>query len=527
VDKDLRVTEWNLRMEQMCGTSREQIIGRHLDEVPALKETGEVTRVRLALEGRSIGVREFGYRLPGTDKESFFESLMAPLLGPAGQILGVVLRVRDITARKQTQQTLSDSEALFRTLFDSVQDGVILAEAQSRRFLMVNSSMCRMLGYSADELLKIGVDGIHPEESLPYVVSQFERLASGVIGVAADLPIRRKDGSVFYADANAGPMMLNGVACLVGVFRDITERKQAQQALMESESMLRTVFDTVENGILLADAQTYQFRMANNAMCRMLGYSREELLELEIKDIHPEKDLPNVVGQLERQLKGEVRLAPNLPVKRKNGTIFYADVNVVPMQVKAAAYILGVFRDTTERKRAEEAEELASRDGLTGLYNHRTFYLLLKDEIVRSQRFKRPVSLLMFDIDHFKRVNDTHGHQTGDAILKGLSDLLLNHARAVDRMCRYGGEEFSAILPETDTAEAMQIAERLRAAVECQPFDIGGGKTININVSIGVATYPQQVNTLEAFVKAADVALFAAKQGGRNRVCRYETEMAA
>jgi diguanylate cyclase (GGDEF)-like protein len=168
---------------------------------------------------------------------------------------------------------------------------------------------------------------------------------------------------------------------------------------------------------------------------------------------------------------------------------------------------------------------MASRDGLTGLYNCRTFHLLLKDEIVRTERFKRPVSLLMLDIDYFIRVNDTCGHQAGDAILRGMSDLLVKKARIADRVCRYGGEEITVILPEMDESGAMKAAERLRAAVACESFDIDGGRTININVSIGVATYPQQVNTLEELVKAADVALYAAKHGGRNRACCYETKM--
>jgi diguanylate cyclase (GGDEF)-like protein len=178
-------------------------------------------------------------------------------------------------------------------------------------------------------------------------------------------------------------------------------------------------------------------------------------------------------------------------------------------------------RESAERVRAVRAEERASHDGLTGLYNHRTFYSLLNDEIVRTQRYKHPLSLLMLDIDRFKRVNDTHGHQAGDAILKGLSDLLGKQARATDRVCRYGGEEITVILPETEAAAAMIIAERLRAAVERQSFDIDGGKTVGITVSIGVATYPQPVDTMEQLVKAADTAMYAAKQGGRNRVERY------
>jgi diguanylate cyclase (GGDEF)-like protein len=202
-----------------------------------------------------------------------------------------------------------------------------------------------------------------------------------------------------------------------------------------------------------------------------------------------------------------------------------------------AAWLLGMAfvwfvalvneRGSAGRERTEQAEELAGRDGLTGLYNHNKFYSLLKDEIVRTQRYNHLVSLLMLDIDHFKRVNDTHGHQAGDAILKGLSDLLLEQARTIDRVCRYGGEEITVILPETDGPVAMNIAERLRGAVVRKLFEIGGGKTTGITVSIGVATCPQQAISAEELVKAADIALYAAKQGGRNQTRRYEAEMAA
>jgi two-component system cell cycle response regulator len=166
--------------------------------------------------------------------------------------------------------------------------------------------------------------------------------------------------------------------------------------------------------------------------------------------------------------------------------------------------------------------ELAIRDGLTGLYNHHTFYALLADELARAQRFKRPVALLMLDIDHFKRVNDTHGHQAGDAILKGLSELLAQQARAIDRVCRYGGEEIAVILPETDPDAADNIAERLRAAVEAQPFNVNAGTPVHITVSIGVASWSMQGDGADTLVAAADAALYAAKRSGRNRISRHE-----
>jgi len=170
----------------------------------------------------------------------------------------------------------------------------------------------------------------------------------------------------------------------------------------------------------------------------------------------------------------------------------------------------------------EELQQLATRDGLTGLYNRRMFHTLLTQELSHAQRFSRAVSLLMLDIDHFKRVNDTHGHQAGDTVLKGLSELLNRQARAIDHVCRYGGEEITIILPEIDFAAAANVAERLRAAVEMQLFDVGGGKSIHITVSIGVTSWPAQADSEEALIANADAAMYTAKLRGRNQVCCYQ-----
>lgn len=184
--------------------------------------------------------------------------------------------------------------------------------------------------------------------------------------------------------------------------------------------------------------------------------------------------------------------------------------------------LAAAFNTMAGRLEANQAalEAFATHDGLTGLYNHRTFYKLLEDELARAQRFNRPVALLLLDIDHFKRVNDTYGHLAGDAVLRGLSELLRREARAIDRVCRYGGEEITVILPETDPDAAANFAERLRAAVEAQPFD-ANSEPIRITVSIGVASWPAQADS-ETLVAGADTALYAAKEGGRNRVVRYE-----
>lgn len=190
--------------------------------------------------------------------------------------------------------------------------------------------------------------------------------------------------------------------------------------------------------------------------------------------------------------------------------------------------LAAAFNAMAGRLEADQAalEQLAMHDGLTGLYNHHTFYVLLGDELARAQRFTRPVSLLLLDADHFKRVNDTRGHLAGDAVLKGLSELLRRQARAIDRVCRYGGEEIAVILPETELDAAASFAERLRTAVAAQPFDVDAGAPLRITVSIGVASWPTHADGVEALVAAADTAMYAAKQDGRNRTARYEPALA-
>lgn len=175
---------------------------------------------------------------------------------------------------------------------------------------------------------------------------------------------------------------------------------------------------------------------------------------------------------------------------------------------------------------AHELERLATQDALTGLYNRRTFDMLLAEEIARSRRHNYAISLLMIDVDHFKRVNDTHGHPAGDAILRGLGGRLRSGLRSIDRLCRYGGEELVAILPQSEPTAAL-VAERLRATVAAQPFDIGDGEQIGITVSIGAASIPDDADNAAALIAAADAALYAAKQEGRNRVCTAETGAAA
>ena len=166
----------------------------------------------------------------------------------------------------------------------------------------------------------------------------------------------------------------------------------------------------------------------------------------------------------------------------------------------------------------QDVTKLATIDGLTGLNNHRTFQERLEVEIDRAKRFGKELSLLLLDIDYFKRLNDTYGHRTGDEVLKRVACRLTESMRNIDFTARYGGEEFVVILPETPLEGALFSAERLRKAMMHHIFKTGTDE-ISLTVSIGVATYPGDASQREDLIERADKALYAAKHAGRNKAC--------
>jgi two-component system cell cycle response regulator len=206
-------------------------------------------------------------------------------------------------------------------------------------------------------------------------------------------------------------------------------------------------------------------------------------------------------------------------------------INDVPIQrsplrdsdyVKIGAAIFKFLTGSSiETSYHEEIYRMTIIDGLTGAHNKRYFIEFLEREIARCQRYQRPLSLLMFDIDHFKKINDSHGHLTGDYVLKEMAKRLLGRIRKEELLARYGGEEFAVVLPETTHESAVQFAEVIRNLVAAEPFEYEGDSfpvTISIGVSTLEGTYEGQPADPLDFIKRADTNLYGAKRGGRNMV---------
>lgn len=175
--------------------------------------------------------------------------------------------------------------------------------------------------------------------------------------------------------------------------------------------------------------------------------------------------------------------------------------------------IFGVLGRTLQ-KRYERIRSEYNRDFLTGLYNHRYFRSRLSDRLEEARRYEHPLSLLMVDIDDFKRVNDLHGHPAGDQTLRRIAEEIRSSFRAPDIVCRYGGDEFILVLPQTELGDAQIAAERLRNRIQDQSF----GNDLSLTISLGVSAYPSDANTEEDLIECVDRRLMEAKDAGRNRV---------
>ncbi|MHC4424488.1 MAG: PAS domain S-box protein [Planctomycetota bacterium] len=253
---------------------------------------------------------------------------------------------------EQAEQSVTGSEQTFRTIFENAADGMLLADVQSKKFYMGNKAICQMLGYNRQELKNLGVMDIHPEQDMPYVIDQFEKQASGESTLAKDIPVKRKDGSVFGADISSFPVTLDGKTYLVGSFRDIAERNEADQALQESEERLRLFMDSATEGFTLWDSE-FNLVRANRAVLDMFppGTKEENLIGKNALEIVP-------------NLRQSGRYEKYVEVMKTGKPLFFDDLVPHPkfgdrfIDVKAFRVGDGlglIITDITERRKAEQA----------------------------------------------------------------------------------------------------------------------------------------------------------------------------
>ncbi|WP_202114698.1 sensor domain-containing diguanylate cyclase [Vreelandella zhuhanensis] len=288
---------------------------------------------------------------------------------------------------------------------------------------------------------------------------------------------------------------------------------------MEYLRLLETAMEQSFNAVLITTASLDfpgpEIVYVNAAMTSMSGYSREELLGATPRLLQGPKTDREMLHRLRAALAAGEYFEANTVNYRKDGIPYQVEWNISPVRNEAGVvtHFVSVQRDITRRMQHEqELKRIASTDMLTGLANRLSFDRHLEKEIERTRRYERPLSLIMLDIDHFKSINDVHGHDVGDQVLVHFARVLSENLRTTDFCARWAGDEFMVLAPETALSQAVQLAEKLRQAIVGTDFPEAGPVTASFGV---VEVGPDELAT--EVVKRADLALYQAKAKGRNR----------
>ncbi|MBI5911538.1 MAG: PAS domain S-box protein [Betaproteobacteria bacterium] len=297
---------------------------------------------------------EFEFSRLGADGTEKFISINGdPVFDTSGAFTGYRGVGIDITKRRRAEQALRESEERLRAMFDGALDGILVADVETHKFLTGNPEICRMLGCRLDELARMGIPEIHRKQDLPRAMEQFERLVRGEIQLAADIPIMRKDGSVFYADIKAARIRLGGQDAMLGIFRDVSERKQAERALVDSEQRFRSLVEQSLVGIYVSDGERIVY--TNPRAEEILGYEPGELAGASLTALIADEDQPAVEREIRSLLTGEVPIARlEIRARRKDGSEVTIGAQGLRARVDNRPAIVGVLQDISEKKRAEE-----------------------------------------------------------------------------------------------------------------------------------------------------------------------------
>ncbi len=467
----------------------------------------------IKIENEVVGVLEF-----------FSEDAVEPNVDELEIMSYVGVQFGRAIERKHAEEKLKESETKFRNIIEGSLQGIFVHK--DFKPLFANQRCADIFGYNdPEEILKLDSileSFISPEEYERILDYKTRRLNEEPdIPVVYECQGIRKDGSTFWFENNVATIDWYGEKAILATVIDITDRKLAKEKIIESETKFRNLVEGSLQGIFVH--REFKPLFANQQCADMFGFKNpEEILKLEsiIEVFWSEEEQERIRGYNRRRISGgEAPPFYECHGKHQDGHQLWFENHVTKIDWQGEAAIQVAMVDITERKLAEnELKHMATHDPLTGLYNRNEMILRLNDEIERASRYEHNLSVFMLDLDHFKSINDTYGHQAGDNILKGFADILESSIRNTDYAARYGGEEFVIILPETELLKAEELAERLRKLIADHPFIIKIDKEIKITTSIGIATFPEHAKTSQELLETADSAMYAAKKAGRNQV---------
>jgi diguanylate cyclase (GGDEF)-like protein/PAS domain S-box-containing protein len=534
LDIDGNVKRYNPAAEEVTGYTLAEIIGRNWFEIVVPRE-------------RYPEVWEMFERLSSGGLLKHFENPILTKSGEErhiiwqnnevrenGQVVGVVTFGIDITERRRVEEAMSQQKEFLNAILENEPECVKVIAANGELLQMNRAGLEMLEVETIEEARKQGLTSF----ILPAYRDAFKALSQRVFSGETDVLeflIEGKRGTQRWLETHASPLQgaQDGVVALVAVTRDITERKQAEKALYESEEKFRLISTSAKDAILIIST-TEEIAYWNPAAEHIFGYTAEQAMG---KNLHELLAPPTYREDGHRgfdhfRVSGEgtfIGKTFEVSALRQSGEEFPIELSISAVQMQGEWHALGIIRDITERKQAEQQiQQLAYYDTLTNLPNRRLLLDRLNLAFSHARRHQRAMAVMFLDLDSFKQINDSLGHDVGDELLKVVASRLEQCVRSGDTVSRQGGDEFVIVLPEiSQPQDAAIVAEKIIAALG-QPIDINSMLLPRVTTSIGIALFSgDSSDDVVGLMKKADMAMYSVKDTGRNGYCFFHDIQAA
>ena len=441
---------------------------------------------------------------------------VGPIAGPQGEQLS--LRVfTDVSHHRQAQAALRDQLLMKEVLFETLPVPVFVKNAAGE-YTDCNDAFERYTGLerrsivtkTAFAVMDPRIAKAHADQDRELIVNWGQRsYEEAVPFVNGSTRLTSLTKAVFCDSAGN----LGGI---VGVIHDLTEG-------LPSEERLQAILEQSPIGVSVSRRDDGKIIFVNTRFAELIGLKREDLIGRQARDYYLDRHQRERVIERLRSYGSVTNM--EVQFRRADGSSFWTLFTVNQAVIQGVQVNLAWIYDYTDRRNMEEAlRDMASRDPLTGIYNRRSFMELARSQLARAHRFNEPMSVFVLDVDHFKRINDSYGHATGDDALRMVAGGCQAILREYDILGRLGGEEFVVVLPGATAEESRVVAERVRRHLSRMAIPGPEGR-FHLTSSIGISALDGAYDTLEKAIHRADLALYRAKREGRNRVVVYEPGM--
>jgi diguanylate cyclase (GGDEF)-like protein/PAS domain S-box-containing protein len=433
---------------------------------------------------------------------------------------------------QEGESKLYEQDDLYRLLFEKNPHPMWIVDRQTLAFLAVNEAAVQHYGYSLREFLSMTIKDIRPPGDIDALLKYVIKWRDEQVFEFRDAGVwkhRKKDGVLIDVEIAWSPIAFKGKNAVLVLARDITHLRQVEKALKQSQQGYEGLINSIDGIVWEADAHTFGFSFVSEQAERILGYPAEQWLHEPTfwKDhLHPDDRQRAVTSWTNVAREKKDHTLEYRMTAADGRTVWLRDlVTVVVGEHGGVQMLRGVMMDITQKKHAEERLTfLADHDHLTDLPNRLLFMDRLSQALARVKWHQRLVAVLYLDLDHFKRINDSLGHDMGDLLLKAVAERLNSCVRAGDTVARIGGDEFTIVLGDVAQAEDIpKVAQKIVDAIS-KPFSLMGQEFF-ITLSMGISVFPNDGQDAQTLVKNADAAMYRAKEQGRNHYQHYSPAM--